>query len=198
MYKSKVTDQELWHAVEQDDSKAFAVLYNRYWHKLFKTAEYYLKHADSAETIVHDVFVVLWRRRKHLKIESFADYIHVTARYHIFKVLKAQKLSPIEYIESYETVEKEETLNTADEKLSYIDFEINLRESLKPLPQRCREIFWLSRIDHLSNDEIAAKFGISKRTVENQITHALKHLRTLIKDNPSHPLSLLWVIIVML
>jgi RNA polymerase sigma-70 factor (ECF subfamily) len=50
------------------------------------------------------------------------------------------------------------------------------------LPKRCREIFKLSRMDNLTNDEIAQQLGISKRTVENQITHALKFLRSLLKN----------------
>jgi RNA polymerase sigma-70 factor (ECF subfamily) len=52
---------------------------------------------------------------------------------------------------------------------------------LHQLPKRCQEIFKLSRFDNLSNDEIAAKLGISKRSVENQITLALKHLRGCLK-----------------
>ncbi|WP_172333800.1 sigma factor-like helix-turn-helix DNA-binding protein [Mucilaginibacter sp. SG564] len=48
---------------------------------------------------------------------------------------------------------------------------------MKRLPRRCQEIFWLSRVQNLSNDEIEGKLNISKRTVENQITQALRYLR---------------------
>lgn len=195
MLKNSLTDDELWKAVSLNDTRAFTVLYNRYWKKLYKTAEYYLKDLNAAEQIVHDVFVVLWRRRKHLNIKNFADYIHVTARYHVFKELKARKISPIEYIENYEGYTLGSTYNKAEEKLNYRDFENRLAECLKPLPKRCREIFWLSRIENLSNDEIAEKFGISKRTVENQITAALKHIRSSFEENPSIAISVLFAIL---
>jgi RNA polymerase sigma-70 factor (ECF subfamily) len=52
---------------------------------------------------------------------------------------------------------------------------------LRQLPQRCREIFLMSRKDQLNNDEIASRLSISKRTVENQLTTALKHLRVELK-----------------
>ncbi len=195
MLKDQITDDELWKNVVGDDSRAFTVLYNRYWKKLYKTAEHYLKDINTAEQIVHDVFVVLWKRRKYLNIKSFANYIHVTARYHVFKELKARKISPIEYIENYEGYTVDSTYNQAEERLNYNDFETQLSECLKPLPKRCREIFWLSRIENLSNDEIAEKFGISKRTVENQITAALKHIRASLQENPSIAIFVLFTIL---
>lgn len=177
MSKSLLSDEELWGAIVMDDSRAFAVLYNRYWKKLYKTTNYYLKDTAAAEEILHDVFVVLWNRRKYLRIESFSNYVYITTRYHIFKYLKAAKISPIEYIEQYAEDTLPISFNNAEEKISYNDVTLQLESSLKELPKRCREIFWLSRIENLSNEEIADQFGISKRTVENQITHALKHLR---------------------
>jgi RNA polymerase sigma-70 factor (ECF subfamily) len=172
-----LTDQELWHAIVMDDARAFAALYNRYWKKLYKTTLYYLKDHATAEAVLHDVFVVLWNRRHYLKIESFSNYVYITTRYHVYKQLKAASISPIEYIEQYAEQTIPKSFNDAEEKLCYTDITIQLESILAPLPKRCREIFWLSRIENRSNEEIANQFGISKRTVENQITNALKHLR---------------------
>ncbi|WP_369414055.1 sigma factor-like helix-turn-helix DNA-binding protein [Desertivirga xinjiangensis] len=72
--------------------------------------------------------------------------------------------------------------NSGYDRLASIDLETQLDAYLENLPKRCREIFFMSRKQMLSNDEIAAKLGISKRSVENQITFALKHLRVSIKD----------------
>jgi len=57
-----------------------------------------------------------------------------------------------------------------------------LNHYLEKLPKRCQEIFYMSRMDNQSNQEIASRLGISKRTVENQITKALKHLRSCFKQ----------------
>lgn len=172
-----LNDSELWDAVVADSSRAFVVLYNRYWKKLYKTANYYLKDEAAAEEITHDVFVILWTRRKHLKINNFQNYIHVTARYHVFKHLKAARINCVEYMEQFAETKDMVVYNTADSKLGYESFETELAQLLKELPRRCQEIFWLSRVQNLSNDEIAGKLNISKRTVENQITLALRFLR---------------------
>lgn len=174
---STVSDNELWEAVVADSSRAFVVLYNRYWKKLYKTAFFYLKDEAIAEEITHDVFVALWTRRKHLKIQNFQNYIHVTARYHVFKHLKAAGVNCVTYMDQLADTDATAIYNTADNKLNYEDLETELAQVLKSLPRRCQEIFWLSRVDNLSNEEIAVKLNISKRTVENQITFALRFLR---------------------
>jgi len=174
---SQVTDNELWDSVVSDNSRAFVVLYNRYWKKLYKTANYYLKDETVAEEITHDVFVALWTRRKYLKIQNFQNYIHVTARYQVFKHLKAAKINCVEYIDQLAENDSMVVYNTADSKLGYEALESELAQVLLELPRRCREIFWLSRVENLSNEEIANKLNISKRTVENQITFALRFLR---------------------
>lgn len=189
-----LSDKELWDAVVADDDKAFAALYNRYWKKLFTTVFYYLKDETAAEEVLQDVFVVLWNRRKYLAIDNFNSYIRVTARYHVFKQLKENKKLPVSYIESYTDEPGLMVRNAAEETIDLKDFKVQLDYSLKGLPKRCQEVFWLSRVDQLSNSEIAEHFDISKRTVENQITKALKHLRESYKESESDKLILSFII----
>lgn len=171
------SDHELWEGVVSDNSRAFALLYDRYWKKLYTTARYYLKDEAAAEEITHDVFVSLWEKRKSSKIENFQHYIQATARYHVYKYLKAAKINCVEYLDQFSELNTPVVYNFAPEKLVYENMEGQLAQLLKDLPRRCQEIFWLSRINHLSNQEIADRLHISKRTVENQITLALKVLR---------------------
>lgn len=171
------SDSELWEAVVSDDGRAFVMLYNRYWKRLFKTASYYLKDEAAAEEITHDVFVSLWEKRKSSKIENFQHYIQATARYHVYKYLKQAKINLVQYLDQLPETNALQVYNTAANKLGYEELESELAKLLKDLPRRCREIFWLSRINNLSNQEIADKLHISKRTVENQIALAQKSLR---------------------
>ncbi|MFC2116551.1 sigma-70 family RNA polymerase sigma factor, partial [Bacteroidota bacterium] len=68
-----------------------------------------------------------------------------------------------------------------DEDISKKMQESELRDQIfqivSRLPDRCRQVFRMSRVDGLKNDEIARKCNISKRTVETQISKALKILR---------------------
>lgn len=193
MTLEQLSDKELWDSIVEDNSQAFAILYNRHWKTLYKTTVYYLKNEEAAEQILHDVFVVLWRRRKFLKIEDFSSYMFITTKYHVFKYLKATKVSIVDYIEKYDEQSIAADYNIGESRLSHKDFETQLDQCLLGLPKRCKEIFWMSRIDHLSNDEIADQLGISKRTVENQITQALKHLRLSYKELSVAGLSILFV-----
>ncbi len=178
MSECQQSDEILWTAIQNSDDKAFNTLFNRYWKKIYSTVLHYIKEPEIAEQVVQDVFVVLWKRREHLAIENFAKYIHATARYHVFKAMKTKKKAIIEYTDNYGVYEGTPALNMGELRLSYHDVENQVSGYLAPLPKRCREIFWLSRVENLSNEEIAERFCISKRSVENQITIALRHIRT--------------------
>lgn len=71
----------------------------------------------------------------------------------------------------------EEHNNSADHCFAESELRLAIEKSLKKLPPRCREIFELSRLNGLSNLEISEQLGISKRTVELQVSNALKILR---------------------
>ncbi|MBK0379721.1 RNA polymerase sigma factor [Mucilaginibacter segetis] len=179
MTKDLRSDEALWDAVRHDNEIAFNELFERYWVRLYNTCNRYLKNRENSEEAVHDIFLNLWNRRKDLEIISFEHYLLNSIRYLAYNHLRAKKLSVI----SFEDVllnDKPDT-SKADDKLTKQELEDEVFVYLHQLPKRCQQIFKLSRFDNLSNDEIADQLGISKRSVENQITLALKHLRVCLK-----------------
>lgn len=182
MLLRKWTDSELWEAVSLDNSKAFDLLFERYWKVIYGTAFSYLKDADASSQIVQDIFLNLWQKRKTYTIGCFKNYLRSAARYHVYKQLKSRKSSALIYVEDYDSVAAvQQSQNAGDENLRYQELQQAVEYSMRQLPKRCREIFSLSRTDHLSNDEISKRLGISKRTVENQLTTALHSLRSYLK-----------------
>jgi RNA polymerase sigma-70 factor (family 1) len=185
MSLNKCTDAELWEAICQNDKKAFDALFERYWTTVYKTAVAYLKDSDAASQIVHDIFLNIWEKRHCYEIRSFKSYLTTAARYHVFKALKAKKADNIIFVEDYTQLELSSIKeNEGSENIRTQELKNELEASLSQLPKRCQEIFSLSRTNQLSNDEIAAKLSISKRTVENQLTVALQYLRTVLKFTP--------------
>ncbi len=179
------TDAELWSAICLDDKKAFDALFERYWTLIYNTAFAYLKDEESSSQIVHDIFLNLWRKRHEYQIQQFKGYLSTAARYHVFKALKARKASNLVFVEDYmELNDRRQTQNLGEENINTADMQTALQGSLDKLPKRCREIFTLSRTNQLSNEEIAGKLSISKRTVENQLTTALQYLRNALKYFP--------------
>lgn len=183
------SDIVLWEKISKDDEAAFRILFQRYWQLLFTNVFYYLKDKDACADIVHDIFVSIWKRRRQLEIFSFRHYLTNAARYKVYKYLKAADKKNIELTDEIEN-KAGFAVNAADTKFSNDSLEQKLEKHLYELPQRCREVFLLSRKEFLTNDEIAQQLRISKRTVENQLTIALRHLRLALND-----ILLLWVIL---
>ncbi|WP_316839026.1 RNA polymerase sigma-70 factor [Pedobacter gandavensis] len=176
------SDQELWGKIQQENSKAFDLLFERYWEKIYSTCYGYLKNEEACKEIVHNIFLNIWQKRETLEVVSFSHYLTSAARYQVYKVIRKEKLNPIQLIEDYDQVPHLNWVrNQGEEKMRDEEISRNLEDVLNTLPKRCKEVFILSRIKNLSNDEIARQLGISKRSVENQLTQALKVLRLALK-----------------
>ncbi|KLT66527.1 hypothetical protein AB669_04925 [Pedobacter sp. BMA] len=188
MTMTKLTDLELFDKIVLDDMSAFNELFNRHWAKVYGVAIRYIKDEELALEIAHDIFVNIWNKRSQLNIDAFQNYVVTSASYHGIRKSKALKAMPITYVEDY--IESEQnvlklqpysSVNLGEQKIAEEEFNSAIASLLESLPNRCREIYLMSRHENLSIAEIALKLEISKRTVENQLTAALKHLRTAMK-----------------
>jgi len=158
---------------------SYLCLFDRYWKNIYLIAYHYLRDAEASRDITHDIFLNLWLGREHLVIHSFPSYLKSAAKYHAFKYIKQKKKDSLSFYDDcvLDNLNRDVVINSGDYELRYEDAEGIKENLLKVLPKRCREIFVLSREKNLSIHEIAEHFSISKRTVENQLTKALQHLR---------------------
>ncbi|WP_377114439.1 RNA polymerase sigma-70 factor [Mucilaginibacter litoreus] len=170
-------DAELLKLLRNDDRMAFEVLYNKYSSKIYYAAYNLFRDKDVCEDLVQELFIDLWAKRNQLNINSVEWYLKVAIKNRVLMYIRTKKatldLSAIAMLtEKY----------TTDSKVMQKDISGLLDENVRQLPDRCREIFTLSRKEYLSNKEIASKLNISIKTVENQITIALRYLRTGLND----------------
>lgn len=179
---SQLNDIELWEKIKQGDSVAYENLFNRYWESVFKTTFNYLKDQELCIDITHDIFLNIWNKRERLDITYFKEYLKTAARYRVYKRQKSVRKVHIDYIDQYENIPQTSVRNNAEDQFDLLELEHNIEFFVNKLPKRCKEIFQLSRYEDLSNVEIAERLAISKRSVENQITNALKYLRENIKE----------------
>lgn len=163
----------------------FSELYLAYYAKLVRFATTFVIFEEDAENIVQDVFTGLWTNIECLdQIENINAYLYRLVRNRCLDHLK-HKVFEQKYAEnmqsSFETEMhlKLQSLDRFDVCMVSEEKETmkNIRAAINSLPERCREIFMLSRFEGLKYKEISAHLGISVNTVECQMGIALKKLR---------------------
>lgn len=169
-------DIRLIQEIKKGDRNSFNILFEKYYVRLSRFALSYTKSKDLAEEAVQNMFVKIWCQRNHLEITtSVISYL--------FTAVKNQALNEIKKLmvrKNYEAEYAEkpiENISSLDEK----SFKKEVDSAVDQLPEKCREIFILSRSDGLTYEEIAEYLNISKKTVDNQMGIAFKKLRELLK-----------------
>jgi RNA polymerase sigma-70 factor (family 1) len=170
-----LSDQEILTLIGQDDRAAFGELYNRYWQSLYQTAWNVLRDPESCMEVTQEVFVWLWDHRSGLQINSLPSYLRAAAKYKVTDILRRNNVREACFVNLDEL--DSASLSFDEDPLELKELKEVIGQMSAKLPARARVIFELSRNEQLSNREIAKKLGISEKTVENQITIALKKLR---------------------
>lgn len=176
------SEKKLLKDVKKSDKAAFKQLFKLYNASLFRFIVYRVHDEDLAQDIVQDTFLRVWNNRSTLdpkksffsliaKIGTNLCYDHF--RYTEVRIRHKDTIpKPVQ--SHYDDPQKSQELNELQNKINRI---VN-----EQLPEKCREIFVLSRIEGLANKEIAAILDLSKRTVENQLYRALKILKKHLKN----------------
>lgn len=152
---------------------AFDILYNRYWDKVLSLA--YCKTGDlmEAENIIQDVFVSLWKRRDCLNINGeFANYLFVSVKYRVLKVLALQQAERSVNIE----LAGELLDDSTQEYLAFEDIRERLESLIGNLPEKSRIIYLLKSEDK-SYKEIADELNITEKAVDAHLLRARRKLR---------------------
>ncbi|HEY4787502.1 MAG TPA: RNA polymerase sigma-70 factor [Bacteroidales bacterium] len=171
------------------DTNAFNYFYRIYYARMFNFANSYLRDDFVAGNIVQDTFMGLWENREKIEPEINLPAYLLTivknkALNHLHRLSIGAKVK--EKIQSQAERELElrcATLMALDpEQMFHSDVQRIIHETLSSLPNQCRNVITLSRLDGLSNKEIASRLNISVKAVEFHITRALKSLRESLKD----------------
>lgn len=169
------TDQELLSRLQSSDEAAYRLLFDRYYEKMVISALQITKDSNIAKDAAQEVFLALWKNRERTQIkQSLTAYLKRGVINRSLNILKSRKLH------SGNTVPEAIALpipSKADQTLELQDLQKRVHKAIDKLPDRCREVFVLCRFEELSHKEIAAQLNISTKTVENQMTKALKFLR---------------------
>ena len=168
------TNNELLDRLSKGEWPAFESIYDALWAKLYLSAYSLLRDQQACEDIVQDIFVQLWVKRENQQIDSLQNYLHSAVRYQVFKVIKSGHVHQELWDDIQQITDRNETEDWIHEReLSQL-----FDKAIDELPPKCRQVFIMSRKEHLTIKEIAEKLGITTKTVENHLTYALKQLRS--------------------
>lgn len=173
-----VDDAELLAWLKEGNQKVVQVLFDTFYVSLCKTVNRIVHNTIITEDIVQDVFLKIWQKRFDLNIQiSLKAYLHKMAiNAALSHLRKKYNTSSIDDA-TPQQMKKHAHKETAVQNLEFEELETQVNAAINELPPKCREVFILSRYEELSYKEIASEMGISPKTVENQMSKALKHLR---------------------
>jgi RNA polymerase sigma-70 factor, ECF subfamily len=176
-----ISESELVVRLKLGDVTAFDLLFHFYYPGMVVYASQLIADRDLAEELVQDFFVRLWQKHTSLfPTDSLKNYFFSSVKNSALNFLKHKKIEKI-YIEKLNNLALSNIVYNPD---IYVATELQQKivQTVGNLPEKCRDVFVLSRYKGLKNDEIATEMNISKRTVETHIHHALKVLRHELKE----------------
>lgn len=175
-----MTDEDLQQLLRTDGEKAIVLIFERYYAYLCKAVYRIIPDNGLVEDLAQEVFYELWRKREQLSVTaSMRAYIRRAAINKALNFVRDQRVKfsgEAPYPIADHRQPRIDQLMEADELQAKID------RTIDRLPSRCRVVFILSRFEGMSYAEIAEQLDISVKTVENQISKALKTLRTELSD----------------
>lgn len=169
--------------LKKGDKLIFEQVYREYYIPLCYFCLKYVENFEDSEEIVQDLFLKLWEMHEELEINSSVNaYLYRAVQNYALNFLSKKKTK-----EKYFTVQGQgqQPYNTLDNglvKLEEEELRVILKLAILKLPEKRRRIFELSRFDGLKNGNIADRLSISVKTVETQMTKALKYLRVVLKE----------------
>lgn len=164
--------------VKHGDELAFQTIYDRHSRSIFDSVYNALHKVEESKEIVQEVFFYLWAKRDAIKINSsLKGYLLVSARHAMLNMIRSENVRKA-YATDLTLFSASLHDNSTLEWQDFQDLENLIESSIAQLPEKCQVIFNLRWKEHLSSQHIAARLKITPHTVENNVSIALKHLRT--------------------
>jgi RNA polymerase sigma-70 factor (ECF subfamily) len=178
------------HSILLGGDKGFRQVFDSHYPRLVRFAKEYVGDKHDAEDILQDVFLTLWEKRTSLRADTNLNaYLLTLVKYQCMDFLKHKQVVN-RFLAHQKSLQQQETAfnyysisKFEPEQMDIESLERLAGKAIGELPEQCRKVFELSRYDGLKYREIAEKLGISVKTVETHISHALKILRITLKDS---------------
>jgi len=192
MLKRRPQDELIQKQLNAGEVVALEYLFHHYYDDLCRYTMVFTKDIAIAENIVQDLFVYIWEHRETIEIHiSFESYLFQASRYKALNY-KRDNSNKIDKLTLLKEKYNGKVSVSADEVFEFKELNQIVSNAIDLLPDRCQQIFRLSRTDELSYREIAELMNVSISTIDNQVHTAIKKIKTHVKRYyPEMYLSLL-------
>jgi RNA polymerase sigma-70 factor (ECF subfamily) len=158
------------------DERTLERLFRDHFTGLCQFAVGYVKDGEAAKEIVQEAFVNLWEKRDTIDLSKpVKSYLSASVRNRCLNHLRDHRKFSNDLL-ALENLSGETAFGQSD-KMVESDIKRQVSKAIDELPEKCREIFMLSRYENLKYQQIADKLRISVKTVETQMSKALQHMR---------------------
>jgi RNA polymerase sigma-70 factor (ECF subfamily) len=180
LFSDNISNQQfILDELQKGNERAFNSIFKQYYKPLCQFSYSFIKVQDTAENLVQEVFAKLWEKRENItNIDNLLSYLMGMVRNQSIDFLRKEKTNS----KIFNNLRLEKSENTTEEQISKNEFEEKLLKSIMNLPERCRTAIEMSRLEGLSNKEIAQKMEISVKGVEALIGRSLKLLRSELQE----------------
>ena len=174
---SKTSDEELLSRLHDNEGEtALKELFDRYYTPLTVFAAKLIGDTDMASDVVQNLFITLYEKENTEDIGNAKSFFFNSVRNASLNVIKHEKVKR-QYADITLATSSEISDQQADHLIEETETRQRIADALETLAPQCRKIFEMSRMEGKTNQEIADETGLSKRTVETQISNALKSFR---------------------
>lgn len=188
----KDIDATVLRRLKEGDETAFESIYWKYNSHVFNFINSLLYDRVISEDITQSVFMKIWERRESIDLDKgFDAYLFTIARNMVYKETENRLLSESAFYALSQQQTNEDFL--MEEKIDADSLRLYIDNLIEQLPLSRKEIFKLSRREHLSNKEIATRLSISEKTVETQLYRSLRFLKEKLSND--HLLAILLVVL---
>lgn len=163
--------------VRGTEKLAFSDIYLLHWKELCAIAAKITKDKDLAKDLVQEVFLSFLKKDESKQIDNIQAYLIQALKHQCFNWFRHARIAN----EHLSRMDKAFFENTTENEVNLAFTNKVVQDIVTAMPHRCREVFELSRFKQLTNEQIASKLNINRRTVENHLTRALKILRVSLK-----------------
>ena len=189
---------DLFRKIKSGDEEALHSLFLVYFPRLNDFAARIISDPETSQDIAQEVFVTLWEKKNRINIQNIESFLYKMIRNKCIDHIKQMKVIDNWKMEWGEHVKFEELYHIdfiRDEPYILIQEELKteIEKTIKELPDRCREVFLLSRVDGLKNREIAEKLNINIKNVERHISRAVRTFRA--KFSEEIPLAIIILVL---